>query len=104
MTVAYVDIRKNQMPHASAITRIVQQLGGAFGTALVAVVLTAATTQTHPEQGFSAAFWWIIAITVLAALCSVLLPSKQRDKTRATNAPHTQPEVARSTRSTRAIS
>jgi len=78
MTVAYIDIPRDQMPHASAITRIVQQLGGAFGTALIAVVLTAATTPSHPEAGFDAAFWWTIAITIAAAVVSLLLPTKEK--------------------------
>lgn len=80
MTVAYDDIGKDQMPHASAITRIVQQLGGAFGIALVAVVLTAAATRTHPEAGFDAAFWWTIAITLAAAVVALLLPARERAK------------------------
>jgi MFS family permease len=80
MTVAYVDIRRDQMPQASAITRIVQQLGGAFGTAFVAVVLTAASTRTRPEAGFDTAFWWIIAITVAAAVVALLLPAQEQDR------------------------
>jgi EmrB/QacA subfamily drug resistance transporter len=80
MTVAYVDISRDQMPQASAITRIVQQLGGAFGTAFVAVVLTAASTRTRPEAGFDTAFWWIIAITVAAAVVALLLPAQEQDR------------------------
>ena len=76
MTVAYVDIARDQMPHASAITRIVQQLGGAFGTALVAVVLTTTATRTNPEAGFDAAFWWTTAITLAAAVVALLLPTR----------------------------
>lgn len=78
MTVAYDDIRKDQMPDASAITRIVQQLGGAFGTALAAVILTAAATQAHPEAGFDAAFWFTVAVTVAAAGVALLLPGRAR--------------------------
>ncbi|GAA1358325.1 MDR family MFS transporter [Arthrobacter rhombi] len=76
MTVAYLDIRPEQMPHASAITRIVQQLGGAFGTALIAVVLTAAATRTNPAAGYAAAFWWTTAITGAAIGLSLLLPAR----------------------------
>lgn len=83
VTVAYVDIRKDQMPHASAITRIAQQLGGAFGTALAAVVLEVAATLTAPEAGFGAAFWFTVAITVAAAASAVLLPAAEQDKIRA---------------------
>lgn len=80
MSVAYVDIRRDEMPHASAITRIVQQLGGAFGTALVAVVLTAVATQTDTQAGFQSAFWWTIAITIAAAIASVLLPARRENQ------------------------
>ena len=90
MTAAYVDIRKDQMPQASAITRIVQQLGGAFGTALVAIVLTAAATQTHPEAGFDAAFWWTTAITIAAAVIALLLPAQDQGKARVTTVPDAQ--------------
>jgi EmrB/QacA subfamily drug resistance transporter len=90
MTVAYVDIGKDQMPDASAITRIVQMLGGAFGTALIAVVLTAAATKTHPEAGFDAAFWWITGITVAAAVIALLLPAQEQGKARATDVPDAQ--------------
>jgi EmrB/QacA subfamily drug resistance transporter len=82
VTVAYIDIRKDQMPHASAITRIVQQLGAAFGTALVAVILTTATTQTNAEAGFDAAFWWIIATSIAAAAIALLLPAREDGKAR----------------------
>lgn len=75
MTVAYIDIRPDQMPHASGITRIVQQLGGAFGTALIAVILTAVVAQAHPAAGYHAAFWGVIAMTVVAAIAALLLPA-----------------------------
>lgn len=80
MTVAYLDLRRDQMPHASAITRIVQQLGGAFGTALVVVVLTATGSEVRPAAGFAHAFWWTIAMTVVAAAVSVMLPERPRDE------------------------
>ena len=80
MTVAYVDLARDQMPQASAITRIVQQLGGAFGTAMVAVVLTTAATAERPAAGFDAAFWTTIAITLAAAVVSLLLPAREQEK------------------------
>ena len=83
VTVAYVGLRKDQMPQASAITRIVQQLGGAFGVALVAVILTAATTQANPGAGFDAAFWWTIGMTIAAAVTALLLPAQEKGEARA---------------------
>ena len=78
MTVAYVDLEKEQMAHASAITRIVQQLGGAFGTALVAVVLAAQASVGQPAAGFDAAFWWTVAMTMAAALAGLFLPKADK--------------------------
>ena len=89
LTVAYVDIRRDQMPHASAITRIVQQLGGAFGIAFVAVVLTTATTHAHPEAGLDAAFWWTIAFSLAAAAAALLLPAREPGKAPVLDAPDT---------------
>lgn len=76
MSVAFIDIPRTEMPHASAITRIVQQVGGAFGTALVAVVLASAMSGGSATHGFDRAFWWTIAITVIAAGFAMLLPSR----------------------------
>jgi EmrB/QacA subfamily drug resistance transporter len=76
MSVAFVDLPRADMPHASAITRIVQQVGGAFGTALVAVVLAGAISGGDRSHGFDLAFWWTIGMTVLAALVSLLLPAR----------------------------
>jgi MFS family permease len=76
MSVAFIDLPRSDMPNASAITRIVQQVGGAFGTALVAVVLAGAITSSNPSHGFDVAFWWTIAMTIAAALVGVLLPAR----------------------------
>lgn len=78
MAVAFVDVPRAQTPHASAITRIVQQVGGAFGTALVAVVLAGAISSDNPVHGFDVAFWWTIGITVAAAVVSILLPARAK--------------------------
>jgi len=76
MAVAFIDLPRSDMPHASAITRIVQQVGGAFGTALVAVVLAGAISSGDLVHGFDVAFWWTIGITVVAALVAILLPAR----------------------------
>jgi len=76
MTVAYIDIPKTDMPHASAITRIVQQLGGAFGTAFVAVLLQNGISAGNPVSAFDSAFWCTVGITILAAVAAVVLPGR----------------------------
>jgi hypothetical protein len=51
-------------------------VGGAFGTALVAVVLAGAISSGDLVHGFDVAFWWTIGITVVAALVAILLPAR----------------------------
>ncbi|MET8974270.1 MDR family MFS transporter [Streptomyces sp. NPDC004539] len=65
MVGAYADVPADRVPHASTIVRIVQQLGGSFGTAVLAGLLT---------HGFPYAFAWATGFTVLACAVSVLYP------------------------------
>jgi len=76
MAVGFVGLERPQMPHASTITRLSQQLGGAFGTAVLAVVLAGAAAGGEPAGAFQQAFWWAIGITALAAVLSLLLPGR----------------------------
>jgi len=69
MAVAFVGLERAQVPHASILTRIAQQVGGSFGTAVLAVVLAG----TH---SFHQAFWWAIGSSALAVALSPLLPGR----------------------------
>ncbi|MFT8987981.1 MAG: MDR family MFS transporter [Bifidobacterium psychraerophilum] len=75
MSVAYDDVPFEYMSHASAITRIVQQLGGAVGTAIVAVMLTLHADSRNPAQAFDWAFWVIVMFTAAAAVIALFLPA-----------------------------
>jgi EmrB/QacA subfamily drug resistance transporter len=78
MTVAFADIDSADMPDASMITRISQQVGGSFGVAIAAVVLESAVTGGHTlSQGFDRAFWWTTGFTALALLASFFLPGRR---------------------------
>ena len=75
MTVAFVDLDPGEMPHASMLTRISQQVGGSFGVAVGAVVLQSVLASGRSAaHAFSQAFWWTIGFTVVVALASFLLP------------------------------
>lgn len=80
MSVAYVGLDKPQVPHASIITRLFQQLGGAFGTAVLAVILegaaTGATTVSDYAAAFDVAFWWSVAFTLVAVVACAWLPGR----------------------------
>lgn len=82
MASAYQGLEKDQIPHASSTTRIMQQLGGSFGTAVLAVVLQIQLT-AHPaaaDTAFNNAFWWSVAFTSVALLPALTLPGKSVQK------------------------
>jgi EmrB/QacA subfamily drug resistance transporter len=78
MSVSFVGLERRQTPDASIISRTAQQLGGSFGTAILAVILEAATKHHGPVSGFQQAFWWATGFTVLGAVLALLLPKTPR--------------------------
>lgn len=76
MSVAYEDVPSAGIPHATMSTRITQQVGASFGTAIVAVALQ--TLLAHGATGaFQDAFWWAIGIAVAALVPAIALPAKK---------------------------
>jgi EmrB/QacA subfamily drug resistance transporter len=65
MMVAYDDLAPAQVPHATMITRISQQVGASFGIAIVAVVLQT-LVRSGATSGFRGAFWCTVGITLAA--------------------------------------
>jgi EmrB/QacA subfamily drug resistance transporter len=83
MTVAFVGLDRADVPHASILTRIAQQVGGSFGTAMLAVILEGAihdlgSGATATAQAFDRAFWWSIGFAVVAVGLTFLLPGRLR--------------------------
>lgn len=78
MALGFRGLRRSQVPDASIITRIAQQVGGSFGTAVLAVVLTSTLTAAAPpavrEGAFRQSFWWAIGFTAIGILISLALP------------------------------
>uniref|UniRef100_A0AAU1ZVW6 Multidrug efflux MFS transporter n=1 Tax=Streptomyces sp. NBC_00093 TaxID=2975649 RepID=A0AAU1ZVW6_9ACTN len=72
MVGVYQGLTPAQIPHASTTTRIVQQLGGSFGTAVLAAVLA----RGHGGGTFPHAFLWATAFTIVAAGVGLGLPSR----------------------------
>jgi EmrB/QacA subfamily drug resistance transporter len=75
---AYDGLPRELIPHASTATRILQQLGGSFGTALLAVALQRglAAHPADPTTGFDHAFWWALALSLPALVAVAFLPRK----------------------------
>ena len=80
MSVGFVGLERAEVAHASIITRLAQQVGGAFGTALLAVILASTTggasSAAELAHGFDTAFWWAVGFTVLAIVVCFALPSR----------------------------
>ena len=76
MGAAYIGLDRVEVPHASILTRVAQQLGGSFGVAVLAVILQHATSGAGPVEGFDRAFWWASAFGVAAAALALLLPAR----------------------------
>jgi EmrB/QacA subfamily drug resistance transporter len=77
---AYIGLDKQQIPHSSVLTRTAQQIGGAFGTAVLAVILQSAIA-AHPAtqaDAFHVAFWWSAGFSAVAVLLSLWLPGAQQ--------------------------
>ncbi|MCW4456642.1 MDR family MFS transporter [Microbacterium sp. MPKO10] len=82
MTVAYVGLVHDEIPHASILTRIAQQIGGAVGVALLTVILqSVAQTASSPARAFDVAFWWACGFAAVAVVLSVVLPGKNLGRT-----------------------
>jgi EmrB/QacA subfamily drug resistance transporter len=76
--VAYLGLDKAEIPHASVLTRTTQQIGGSFGTAVLAVILESGAAARHGDltAAFHVAFWWSVGFAALAAVLSVCLPGR----------------------------
>ena len=77
---AYIGLDNHQIPHSSVLTRTAQQIGGAFGTAVLAVILQSAIA-AHPAtqtDAFHVAFWWSAGFSAIAVLLSLWLPGAQQ--------------------------
>ena len=80
--VAFLGLDKQQIPHSSVVTRTVQQIGGSFGTAVLAVILSSAITAHHGSlaTGFHIAFWWATGFSAVAMLLAFWLPGSLRPR------------------------
>jgi len=81
MTAAYVGLDRSQIPHSTVLTRIAQQIGGSFGTAVLAVVLEQAVTGAGTgalTSGFHVAFWWATGFSLVATGLCVWLPGRRQ--------------------------
>jgi EmrB/QacA subfamily drug resistance transporter len=78
MSAAFASLRPEQLSDATPQLNVLQRIGGAIGTAVLAVVLQRATGHSHVPahlaHAFDQAYWWSVGICVLSLIpCLVLL-------------------------------
>jgi hypothetical protein len=80
MGAAFIGLEHQEIPGASLISRVAQQVGGSAGTALLAMILQQASTSAPAPaalaSGFANAFWWATAFTTAAVPLALLLPAR----------------------------
>jgi EmrB/QacA subfamily drug resistance transporter len=76
MVGAFDGLNRTQIPHASSATRIMQQVGGSFGTAVLAVILQGLLASHPVSVAFDQTFLWTLAFTALALVPALLLPRR----------------------------
>jgi EmrB/QacA subfamily drug resistance transporter len=91
-TVAFASLRTDQLSDATPQMNVLQRVGGAIGTAVLAVVLqrasAGASTPAELAGAFGTAYWWAFGIAMLAFIpCVVLLRAERQAP------PHTPSEA-----------
>jgi hypothetical protein len=82
-TAAYIGLPHSDIPSATTGVRIYQQIGGALGTAILAVILQQAMLAAPGPHGiaraFDTTFAWVLALTALSFVPALLLPGHNHD-------------------------
>jgi EmrB/QacA subfamily drug resistance transporter len=82
-TAAYIGLPHSDIPSATTGVRIYQQIGGALGTAILAVILQqamrAAPGPHAIAHAFDTTFAWVLALTALSFVPALLLPGRSHD-------------------------
>ena len=81
MTAAYATLRPEQVNDAAPQLNVLQRVGGSIGTAIFTVVLQNGITANTPEAiaaSFAHTYWWVVAVSVVALLPTILLAVIER--------------------------
>jgi EmrB/QacA subfamily drug resistance transporter len=86
MTAAFSVLSRDQVNDASPQLTVLQRVGGSLGTAIIAVVLQGQTqharTAAAAAAGFGHTYWWVMAVTLIALLPTLLLAGIERQAKR----------------------
>jgi len=85
MAGAFQGLSREEVPHASSATRILQFVGGSFGAAILVAVILDRQAVTHAAAGaaglataYANTFWWCVGFTALALVPALFLSGRAR--------------------------
>ena len=98
MTTAFASLRPDQLSDATPQLNVLQRIGGAIGTAVLAVVLQRASghapSVTHLAHAFNTAYWWSFATAALGLIpCVVLLRAENPRAKLSSGAANAEPTI-----------
>ena len=81
-TAAYQGLEHEEVPHATSAVRILQQIGGSFGTAVIVVILQQqiagqAAGVVGQAIAYDNTFWWALGFTMLGFILALFLPGRK---------------------------
>ncbi|MGI5207691.1 hypothetical protein ACQEU6_39715 [Spirillospora sp. CA-108201] len=77
MTATYRQLSAEQLAAATSASRIIQQIGGSFGTVVLAIILQHQIDAVHGLPGaFHHTFAWALGLAALALVPALLLPRR----------------------------
>lgn len=82
LAASYQGLSQEQIGHSSSATRIIQQIGGAFGASVLAVILenqlAGSLTAASAARGYDHTFLWSFGFTLVGLIPAALLPATKR--------------------------
>jgi EmrB/QacA subfamily drug resistance transporter len=85
MAGAFKGLSREEVPHASSATRILQFVGGSFGSAVLVALILDRQVTAHAAAGaaglataFGHTFWWCTGFTALALVPALLLSGRAK--------------------------
>jgi EmrB/QacA subfamily drug resistance transporter len=77
MTAAFAALDRSQVSHATPQLNVLNRVGGSIGTTILAVVLADAEHDAHSKaaaaHAYGTAFWWSVAMALVAVIPCVVL-------------------------------
>lgn len=86
MVSAYVGLSNEQIPHASIATRILQTIGSAFGSAILATIVEHQLASQSildiqkVTSAYNVAFWWSVGFTLIAIIPTLFLAKHKKSE------------------------